>query len=349
MRYAIRQYHHSAESTFDMTRSRRILVYNFVYDVICISAYFRYFHFKIFEVETLFSLRHFVRDLSTIYHCLLCVNMADDLNITRAFNLLREATVLLSGSAESATHGSEVSRNVSENVGASVSSPNTVNGSNIAGPSTPTATAGMTESCNSIPHSQNTPGNNQQNVLRSFQSLFSPYSRGRSSVGLSRGMGSRPVRNNKRQRQHASVSSRQAREETWTHEVFCLASTSQEVAPNRELKEVLQRAGLGRIKVRFNAKGDTKSFKETLEQAFPKLMCGGGFELLRRGTSGGNQLTLIQPPPIGYSVQFLRTSYLIGQALLYVRPIQSDLDIETGNDMDSEVKYFIITRKYICQ
>ncbi len=78
-------------------------------------------------------------------------------------------------------------------------------------------------------------------------------------------------------------------------------------------------------------------------------MCGGGFELLRRGTSGGNQLTLIQPPPIGYSVQFLRTSYLIGQALLYVWPIQSDLDIETGNDMDSEVKYFIITRKYICQ
>jgi hypothetical protein len=38
MRYAIRQYHHSAESTFGMTRSRRILVYDFVYDVICISA-----------------------------------------------------------------------------------------------------------------------------------------------------------------------------------------------------------------------------------------------------------------------------------------------------------------------
>ena len=38
----------------------------------------------------------------------------------------------------------------------------------------PMAMAGMTGSLSSIPHSQNTPANNLQNVLRSFQSLFSP-------------------------------------------------------------------------------------------------------------------------------------------------------------------------------
>ena len=178
---------------------------------------------------------------------------------------------------------------------------------------------------------------------------LAPYSRGNtSSLGLSGGTGCRPIRNNRRhsrQRQQHAASSRQGREETWTHKVFCLASSSQQVVPNRDLKEVLQRAGLGRMKIHFNAKGDPQSFKETLDEAFPKLTCGGGFELLRRGTSG-SQLVLLQPPAIGYSVQFLKTSSGIGQAVIYVCPIQCDLDTSTTSeaneeDMENEVKYFI--------
>lgn len=46
--------------------------------------------------------------------------------------------------------------------------------------------------------------------------------------------------------------------------------------------------------------------------------------MLRRD-GGGNQLALIQPPATGYSVTFLK-SCGIGQAILYVRPIQCDLD-----------------------
>ena len=46
--------------------------------------------------------------------------------------------------------------------------------------------------------------------------------------------------------------------------------------------------------------------------------------MLRRCVSG-NQLDLIQPPPTGYSVPFVK-SCGIGQAILYVRPIQCDLD-----------------------
>lgn len=269
--------------------------------------------------------------------------MVDDLNITRAFNLLREATNLLSGSAESSTQGSEVSRNVNANVESTDSSLNTANGSNTFAPSGPGPSSGV-QPC------QSTPINNHQNaVLRSFQSLFSPYSRGNtSSLGLSGGTGCRPIRNNRRhsrQRQQHAASSRQGREETWTHEVFCLASSSQQVVPNRDLKKVLQRAGLGRMKMHFNAKGDPQSFKETLDEAFPKLTCDGGFELLRRGTSG-SQLVLLQPPAIGYSVQFLKTSSGIGQAVIYVRPIQCDLDTSTTSeaneeDMENEVKYFI--------
>ena len=58
----------------------------------------------------------------------------------------------------------------------------------------------------------------------------------------------------------------------WTHDVFCLASASQLVTPNRENKAVLQSAGLGPKKVRFNAKGSPQTFKEILEQSFPKLI-----------------------------------------------------------------------------
>ena len=152
---------------------------------------------------------------------------------------------------------------------------------------------------------------------------------------MGRNTGSMPIRNNRRSTFDATTS-RALKEETWTHDVFCLASTSQLVAPNRENKAVLQSAGLGCKKIRFKAKGTPQTFKETLEESFPKLVGGGGFELLRRSASG-NQLALIQPPATGYSVASVK-SCGIGQAILYVRPIQCDLDTTPEvEDPESEI------------
>jgi hypothetical protein len=53
-------------------------------------------------------------------------------------------------------------------------------------------------------------------------------------------------------------------------------------------------------------------------------MWGGGFELLKR--LPGNNLEVIQPPSIGYSVGHLKQCGL-GESMIFVRPIQCDLDL----------------------
>ena len=113
--------------------------------------------------------------------------------------------------------------------------------------------------------------------------------------------------------------------ETWTHEFFCLGSTTATSVPSRAQKIALQNAGLGRRKVVFHCVASSIDVKTKLESVYPKLIKGGGFEILRSG-SPTSKLSLITPPAAGYSVPFLRESAGLGQALAYIRPLQKDLD-----------------------
>ena len=88
--------------------------------------------------------------------------------------------------------------------------------------------------------------------------------------------------------------------ETWTHEFLCLSYSQQEVVPSKDMKWKLQAAGLGKKKICFPSKANATELKHKLEEVYPKLASGGGFEILRRGMS--NELELIDPPPSGYSV-----------------------------------------------
>ena len=115
--------------------------------------------------------------------------------------------------------------------------------------------------------------------------------------------------------------------ETWTHDFFCLAAKDQERVPTRAEKFDLQQCGLGRKKVCFHSKATFTDFRRKLEEEYPKLKEGGGFELMRTGHQGSNTvLTTIIPPASGYSVPFLRDSSGLGQALAYIRPLQRNLD-----------------------
>ena len=115
--------------------------------------------------------------------------------------------------------------------------------------------------------------------------------------------------------------------ETWTHDFFCLASKEQVRAPSRAEKFDLQQAGLGRKKICFHPKAKFAELRKKLEEEYPKLSQGGGFELMRTGHQGSNTtLTTIIPPASGYSVPFLRDSSGLGQALAYIRLLQRDLD-----------------------
>ena len=115
--------------------------------------------------------------------------------------------------------------------------------------------------------------------------------------------------------------------ETWMHKFFCLAEKNQMAVPSRSSKIQLQQAGLRRKKVCFNGRADATEVKTTLEESYPKLIEGGGFEILRRGPSP-TELTVIPPPPSGYTVNFLCDFTGLGQAIAFIRSLQSDLNRE---------------------
>ena len=73
----------------------------------------------------------------------------------------------------------------------------------------------------------------------------------------------------------------------------CLANVDESSTPTRARKETLQCAGLDRSKIQFDANANAVSFKQKLEDVFPKLY--GGFELLRRGASGNGLVVIRQP------------------------------------------------------
>ena len=132
--------------------------------------------------------------------------------------------------------------------------------------------------------------------------------------------------------------------ETWTHEFFCLADKSQAVAPNKAMKHTLQQAGLGRKKVCFSMKANAAEVKAKLEETYPKLCYGGGFDVLRRGPSASD-LTLICPPASGYSVPFLRDAAGLGQAVAFIRPLHADLNTDKVEETlaECEVSNVIIS------
>lgn len=154
-------------------------------------------------------------------------------------------------------------------------------------------------------------------VLNDFRNLFSPYGPSTSSRNA-HGSSSRS-KNSKRFLPYKV-------KETWTHDFFCLSNPEQEIVPNKGEKIRLQETGLGRKKIVFGSKDGAKEMKSKLESTYPKLVEGGGFEILRTGSK--NDLVLTSPPAAGYSVPFLRDHSGLAQALAYIRPLQSSLAVE---------------------
>ena len=163
-------------------------------------------------------------------------------------------------------------------------------------------------------------------VLENFRNLFQPYTARERSTSFSS--------SSKQQSASASASSAPAtkrrkrnttvvffKRDTWIHEFFCLANKEQIAVPSRSLKNQLQQAGLGRKKICFHSKANVTEVKTKLEESYPKLIAGGGFEILRRCPSS-SELSVIPPPNSGYTVHFLRDCAGLGQAIAYVRPVR---------------------------
>ena len=133
--------------------------------------------------------------------------------------------------------------------------------------------------------------------------------------------------------------------ETWTHNFCLLGCVSDDISPSKDEIVLLQKAGLGKRKIVFpNKNADHDGFMNILEKEYPKIKEGGGIELLRAVGGGGGQrkLEVLSPGPQGYSITYLRNNICIGQATIYLRPLQKDLDL-TPLPIDVSVhKYFFI-------
>ena len=64
-------------------------------------------------------------------------------------------------------------------------------------------------------------------------------------------------------------------------------------------------------------------------EGFPKLQEGGSFEFFKiAGSTRSRHLALIQCPSTGYAIAYLKDpSTMIGQATIYIRPLQQDLPL----------------------
>lgn len=116
---------------------------------------------------------------------------------------------------------------------------------------------------------------------------------------------------------------------TWTHDVCVLALVNDEVAPNRDRLDQLKCCGLGKKRITFEKNGDHAYFIKKLEEEFPKLQSQQGAIEVLRSSGGGAGVRQIIPIPMGsqgYSIKDLRSS--INSAILYVRPLQTDLTLD---------------------
>ncbi len=126
----------------------------------------------------------------------------------------------------------------------------------------------------------------------------------------------------------------------WEHEFICLASCGQLTPPSSMEKIDLIRAGLGPKKIPFLDFGEPFEFHDEITSAFPKLRNAGGYELLRTQQHNNRELFVISPPSGGYTAEYLRR--IVGQAKVFVRPIQKDLSLDPLVDKDDLVCYLVV-------
>ena len=121
------------------------------------------------------------------------------------------------------------------------------------------------------------------------------------------------------------IMSKKAKVSSWTHRFMCLSGKDDNRIPTTTVeRETLALGGLGEKKVHVpNVDCSIEEFQNIIIDNYPKLINIGGFELMRCISSSRN-LELI-PSPICHSPRLLRSS--IGNGRVYIRPIQTDIDV----------------------
>ena len=114
--------------------------------------------------------------------------------------------------------------------------------------------------------------------------------------------------------------------ETWTHDFCCLQFKNQRTTPSATQLEMLNKAGYGRTKIKFENKAAShQEVCEKLENSFPSLRAVGGYTLLRAKNGGLNRpLEVLNCK--WYDISSLRKA-VPTSACIYIRPLQENLQL----------------------
>ena len=123
---------------------------------------------------------------------------------------------------------------------------------------------------------------------------------------------------------------------TWTRVFVCLASTGDDRMPSPSYYRELKKASLGERNITFNLSDNSVEFDFKLKMEFPKLEMAGGYVLMC-SHSTSRVLEELKPP---YNVQRLKRE--TGQCKIFIRPLQSDLDLTPDAcEEEKEVKLLL--------
>lgn len=119
---------------------------------------------------------------------------------------------------------------------------------------------------------------------------------------------------------------RAASKSLWAHKFVCLSSLAADRVPTSQVgKLLLEEAGLGEKTVTVeDIDSGPEAFRQVLLTAYPKLECGGGFELLRCKPQSRDLVLL--SPRLSFNPRWLKRR--VGNGKVYIRPIQRDLCLE---------------------
>ena len=113
---------------------------------------------------------------------------------------------------------------------------------------------------------------------------------------------------------------------TWTHTWVCMSGIADETVPDANERVTLKMAGLGERRFAIDVASTAQDLCDALDSQFPRLVNGGGFELLRASEGCPRELEVIPIPDDGYTAEYLKA--IVYNAKLYIRPLQTDLSLE---------------------
>ena len=112
---------------------------------------------------------------------------------------------------------------------------------------------------------------------------------------------------------------------TWSRVFVCLLKKNATTASSAAEKVQMALAGLDEKTICFTKGRNSEHVHQKILEAFPMLSDVGGYQILRTGERGNRELLLIDIPPGGYTVAYLKST--IASAKGYIRPFQKDIVI----------------------